>query len=182
MVEAYLLTGNSDKLKSARKAFKGKNAVLKQLGEDYPEIQASSSLEIARHTVKQAMEDYDKPVMREDHSMYLDAIPGFPGPYMSYFDQNTSAEKLLELLNGRERTGHFEISAVLGLASGNIKEYSFTVPIEIAEEIRGDERNWDRIMMLEGSGKTFAESSEESRLEIWNKNYRDIAEYLETIE
>ena len=181
MVEAYLLTGNSDKLKSAQKAFEATDIRLRQLDEDYPEIQASSSLKVARHTVKQAMKDYDKPVIREDHSMYLDSIPGFPGPYMSYFDQNIPAEKLLRLLRGRERTGHFEISAVLGLPNGDIKEYSFTVPIEIADEVRGDKRNWDRIMMLEGSDKTFAESSEESRLKIWNKNYRDIAEDLEEV-
>lgn len=181
MKEVYLLTGNSDKLEAARNAFEDTDIRLIQLDEDYPEIQASSSLEIARHTVKQAMKEYDKPVIREDHSMYLDSIPGFPGPYMSYFDQNIPADKLLELLEGRERTGHFEISAVLGLPSGEIKEYSFTVPIEIADEIRGDERNWDRVMMLEDSDKTFAESSEESRLEVWNKNYRDIAKDLETI-
>lgn len=176
--EVYLLTGNPDKLKSAEKAFEGTNVELKQLDEDYPEIQESSSLEVARHTVEQAMEEYDKPVIREDHSVYLDAVPGFPGPYMSYFDKNVPAERLLEILDGEERTGYFEIGAVLGLPNGEINEYEFRVPIEISEEIRGDERNWDRVMMLEGENETFAESSGESRLDIWNQNYRDIAEDL----
>lgn len=176
--EVYLLTGNPDKLKSAEKAFEGTNIELKQLDEDYPEIQASSSLEVARHTVEQAMEEYDKPVIREDHSVYLDAVPGFPGPYMSYFDKNVLAERLLEILEGEERTGYFEIGAVLGLPSGEIKEYEFRVPIEISKEMRGNERNWDSVMMLEGEDETFAESSGESRLGIWNQNYRDIADDL----
>jgi XTP/dITP diphosphohydrolase len=177
--KVYLLTGNPDKVRSARKAFEGTDIELKQLDEDYPEIQAESSLKIARNTVKQAMNEYDRPVIREDHSVYLDAVPGFPGPYMSYFDKKMPAEELLQLLEGEDRTGCFEIAAVLGLPNGEIKEYQFRVPIKIADKIRGDERNWDRVMMLEGEDETFAESSGESGLEIWNRNYRKIAEGLD---
>lgn len=176
--KVYLLTGNPGKVRSARKAFEGTGIELKQLDEDYSEIQASSSLEVARHTVKQAMKDYDKPVIREDHSVYLDAIPGYPGPYINYFDNKLSAENLLRLLDGEDRTGCFEIAAIVGLQNGEIKEYEFKVPIEISQEIRGSERNWDRVMMLEGEDETFAESSEKSRLEVWNQNYRRIAEEL----
>jgi XTP/dITP diphosphohydrolase len=176
--KVYLLTGNPDKVRSARKAFEGTDIELKQLDEDYPEIQAESSLKIARNTVKQAMNEYDRPVIREDHSVYLDAVPGFPGPYMSYFDKKMPAESLIQLLEGEDRTGYFEIAAVLGLPKGEIKEYEFKVPIEISDEIKGDERNWDGVMMLEGEDETFAESSEKSRLDVWNQNYRRIAEVL----
>jgi XTP/dITP diphosphohydrolase len=176
--EILLITGNNEKFKAAKQAFEGTNIELKQLDEDYTEIQASSSLEVAKHTVEQAIEEYDKPVIREDHSVYLDAVPGFPGPYMSYFDKNVPAERLLEILEGEERTGYFEIGAVLGLPNGEIKEYEFRVPIEISEEIRGKERNWDRILMLEDGDKTFAETESESRQNIWNRNFRKIAEEL----
>ncbi len=176
--KVFLLTGNPEKVKSARKAFEGTGIELEQLDKDYPEIQASSSLEVARHTVEQALEDYDRPVIREDHSVYLDAIPGFPGPYMSYFDSEISAETLLDILEDKPRTGYFEIVAVLGLPDGDIEEYKFRVPIEISEEIRGVGRNWDRVMKLEDGEKTFAESDVESRIEIWNQNYREIAEDL----
>lgn len=174
----YLITGNSDKVKAARKAFNATSIELEQLDRNYREIQAPSSLEVARHTVEQALQDCDGPIIREDHSVFLDAIPGFPGPYMSYFDQKLPAEKLLELLEGRERTGYFEISAVLGMPDGGMQEYSFRVPVEIAEEIRGDERNWDRALKLKGEDRTFAESSEDQRLDVWNQNFREIAEDL----
>lgn len=176
--KVYLLTGNSDKVRSAEKAFQNTCVELEQLSEDYPEIQAESSLKIAKHTVKQAMKEYDKPVVREDHSLYLDSIPGFPGPYMSYFNDKIPAEKLLQLLENKQRTGYFEVATVLGIPNGEIKEYQFRVPIEISEEIRGDQRNWDRIMMIENSEETFAESNEESRLNTWNQNYRKIAEEI----
>lgn len=176
--KVYLLTGNPDKVKSAREAFKETGIELEQLDECYTEIQADSSLKIARNTVKQATKDYDRAVIREDHSVYLDALPGFPGPYINYFDKKLPAEDLLKLLKGEDRTGYFEVAAVLGLPKGEIKEHQFRVPIEIADEIRGNERNWDRVMMLEGEDETFAESSVESRLSIWNRNYRKIAEEL----
>jgi len=175
----YLITSNSDKIKSAEKAFKKTSINLQQLDNDYREIQASNSLEIARNTVKQAMKDNEKPVIKEDHSMYLNAIPGFPGPYISYFDQKIPAEKLLELLDQEDdRTGYFEIGTVLGLPNGEIKEYEFQVPIKIAKEIKGNQRNWDRILMLKNENQTFAETENQSRLNTWNQNYRKIAEKL----
>ena len=174
----YILTSNSDKFESAKKAFKSSNIELRQLSKDYPEIQASNSLEIARHSVEQAMEEHDKPIVREDHSVYLDAVPGFPGPYMSYFDKNLPTEKLLQLLEGKERTGFFEIGTVLGRPNGEIKEYEFRVPIRISEEIRGNKGNWDKILMLEDKDQTFAQTSSESRTEIWNQNFRKIAEEI----
>ena len=174
----YLITGNSDKLSSAKKAFEETSIELKQSDKKYREIQASSSLEVARHTVERIIEDIDEPVIREDHSLYLDAVPGFPGPYISYFDREIPAEKLLKLIDGKKRTGYFEVGTVLGLPDGEIKEYQFTVPIKISDEIRGDNRNWDRVLMLQNSDKTFAESSSESRTEIWNQNFRKIAQEI----
>lgn len=97
MKKAYLITGNQDKLDSAEKAFESKGVELKQLEIDEPEIQASSSLEVARHTVEQVNQGLEAPVIREDHSLYLDAIQEFPGPYLSYFDKRLPAEKLLKL-------------------------------------------------------------------------------------
>lgn len=176
--KAFLITGNPEKLKFANKAFEQTNTQLEQIDPDYREIQASNSLEIARHTVENFIGEYDRPIIREDHSVYLDAVPGFAGPYMSYFDQKLPAERLLELLECEKRTGYFEIGTALGLPNGEIKEYEFRLPIEISEEIRGDEGNWDRVLMLKDAHKTFAESANENRLDIWNQNLRKIASEL----
>lgn len=85
----------------------------------------------------------------------------------------------MKLLEGeKDRSGYFEIGTVLGLPNGEIREYEFRVPIRIAKEIKGNQRNWDRVMMLKDSEKTFAESNNASRLDIWNQNYRKIAKEL----
>jgi non-canonical purine NTP pyrophosphatase (RdgB/HAM1 family) len=178
--KVYLITGNSEKLESARHAFKDTGLDLEQLDVDIPEVQADSSLEVARHTVEQVVDDYDVPVIREDHSVYLNAFPGFPGPYMSYFDQKLPVQKLLDMLEGADdRTGYFEISAVVGMPDNSLKEYSFQIPIEITEEPRGTQGNWNRVMKLPEKERTFSETDSSSRIEIWNQNYRRIAEDLE---
>lgn len=180
--KVYLITSNPDKVKSAENAFEDKNLELFRIENAEPEIQASSSLKIASHQVERALKGLDHPVIREDHSLYLDAISGFPGPYFSYFDNSIPAEKLLDIIEGEKRTGYFEIATVLGLPNGEIKEYEFKVPVEIAKEIRGYERNWDRVLMLKDSDKTFAESETGSRIEIWNKNFRKISEEISEYE
>ena len=176
--KVFLITGNPEKLYFARKAFEQTNIQLEQINPDYREVQASSSLEVARHTIEKFIGEYDRPIIREDHSLYLDGIPGFPGPYLSYFDERLDAEKLLELVEGKKRTGYFEVGTVLGLPNGEIKEYQFQVPIKISNKIRGNERNWDRILMLEDSNETFSGSNSGKRAEIWNQNLRRIIEKL----
>lgn len=177
-MEVLLITGNTDKVEAAEHAFKDSNLSVVQLEDNRSEIQASNSLEVARHRVKKAVENHDKPVIREDHSLYLDALPGFPGPYMSYFNDNLDAEELIKILEDQKRTGYFEIATVLGLPNGEIKEYEFEIPIRISKEIRGQEGNLDKVLMLRESDKTFAETDSESRIDIWNKNLRNIAKDL----
>ncbi len=180
-MKVYLVTGNSEKVKSAEKAFEDTNIELRQLRTSVPEIQASTSLKVARHTVEQICKQYNAPVIREDHSVYLNAIPGFPGPFMSYFNKNIPAKKLLKLLeNFDDRTGYFEIGTVLGLPNGEINEYEFRVPIKISKELKGNKRNWNQVLMLKEESKTFAESCSESRISIWNQNFRKIAEELDS--
>lgn len=177
-MKTYIITSNEDKLQAARKAFENTEIQLERFETEFPEIQASSSLEIARHAVEKVMDKVEAPIIREDHSLYLDAIPGFPGPYISYFDKKIEAKKLLELLEGKKRTGYFEVGTVLGLPNGKLKEYEVQVPIKISEEIKGDERNWDRVLMMRNENKTFAETDSEERLKEWNQNFRKIAEEL----
>lgn len=75
-------------------------------------------------------------------------------------------------------TLYFEIGTVLGLLNGEIKSYQFRVPIKISKEISGDQRNWDRLLMLKDLDKTFSQTSNEKRMDIWNKNFRKVAEEL----
>lgn len=177
--EIYIITKNKGKILAAQRVFSKFGIKVKNLEKEYPEIQADNSLEIAKFTAQQASQDFKVPVIREDHSLFINGLNGFPGPYTSYFDKMIPAEKILELLKGvKDRSGYFEIAAAYAKPTGEVKTFIFKVPIKISNEVRGMNRNWDKILMFPNSAKTFAEMTEEENLDIWDKNYEDIGKEI----
>ena len=178
-MKVNIITKNPSKIFTAENLFKKYNIETYFIEKDYPEIQADTSIEIARITAMQASKDLNIPVIREDHSFFLNAW-GVPGPYMNYFERKLSVEKLLKMMkNESDRTGYFEIATVYAEPNGNVKEYVFQIPIKIAFEEKGElQKNWDRVIQFENETRTFAEYPEEDRSEVWEKNYKAIAEEL----
>lgn len=176
----YLVTRNKDKLAAAQNAFGKSEIELHTVDKDYAEIQANNSLEIAKFTALEAAKDLHEPAIREDHSLFINALSGFPGPYTSYFDKKIPCETILELMkNAKDRNGYFEISAAIAYPDGEVKEFTYTVPIKIAHTAKGNHGNWDKILILEGTEETFAESPSSNRVHVWNKNFIKIKEYIE---
>ncbi len=175
----YLVTKNSGKLLAARSVFERHNIAIEPVNRGYPEIQANNSLEIARFTALQAAHELGAPAIREDHSLFINAL-GIPGPYTNYFEQKVPAQILLKILsNFSDRSGYFEVATVYAEPSEAIREYTFQVPIVFAIEERGNlQGGWNRIIMLAGETRTLAEYKEQERVHIWDKNYLAIAEYL----
>lgn len=174
-----IITKNPGKLMAAKNIFDKYKIEVNSIEKEYPEIQASSSLEIAKATALQAAKDFNVSVVREDHSLFFNAL-GIPGPYTNYIEKKMPVQKLLEIMKSQtDRTGYFEVATVYAEPDGSTKEYVFNVPIRLAEEERGDlQTGWARIIMLQDEKRTIAEYSEEERLDIWNKNYKAIAEWM----
>ena len=174
-----MITGNSGKLLAAQDAFKPFGITVKQISNGYPEIQAKSCIEVAKYTALEAVKEFSAPVIREDHSLFIHALGGFPGPYTNYFDKTISAELLLKMLSGfQDRSAHMELAAALAVPGNEVFEFVYSVPLKISQNIKGSVRNWDRVLMLEDGDKTFAEGSESSRVGVWEKNYIGIAKKL----
>ena len=178
-IEIHLVTKNPGKILAAQKAFSKYNIKVKQISKEYPEIQGMNSAEIAKYTAIEAAKENNVIALREDHSLYISALSGFPGPYTNYFDKTMPVETLLKMLSNFEnRDAEMELSAALAFPTGKVKEFSYRVPLKLAEKPKGNKRNWDKILMLKDKNKTFAESNEEDNVDVWIKNYEEIAEYL----
>jgi len=177
MKTIYLLTKNKGKLLAAKDVFSRYKIEVKMLDKEYPEIQANTSLEIARHTALTAAKEFNVPVIREDHSLFINEL-GFPGPYTKYIESKLPAEKLIKILKD-DFGGYFEIAAVYAEPKGFTKEFIFRVPIKISKEIKGTKGNWDRVLMLADSNKTLSEQTEEENINVWNKNFVEIAKFLD---
>ena len=175
----YLITKNKGKIFVVQKAFSKFGIEVKNIPKEYPEIQADTSKEIAKFTAVQASKEFNVLAIREDHSLFIKHLSGFPGPYTNYFNRKMPVDKLLELMkNAKDRTAYMEVAAAYAEPNGKVKEFVFQVPLKISNKIKGSERNWDRVLMLADSEKTFAQTNEEDNVDIWNRNYISIAEEL----
>lgn len=179
MKQVYLLTGNQGKIAAANLTFKKYGVEVLPLALDIPEIQADTSQEVATYTAKEAFAQTHKPVIREDHSFFIDEL-GIPGPFMAYMDKKVSVEQLMKILDGLEsRDGHFELAATYVDEDGGLHEFNYKVPIEFAREPRGDDKQrWERLIKFKDDDRVFAEYPESERAAVWTKNYEQIAQLI----
>lgn len=175
----HLVTKNPSKLQAAKNAFAGYSINLLPVEKDYPEIQAESSLEIARFTVRQAAKDLSAPALREDHSLFIHAL-GIPGPYTSYMEKRVKPNKLLKIIKClKDNTGHFEVATVYAEPNRKTFEYTFQVPITLGREVKGkNPHGWNGLIRLYNEKRAITEYPEEERLSIWNEGYKAVAKHI----
>lgn len=175
-----IITKNPGKLLAAKDVFSKFGIKVKQIKKEFPEIQADSSLKIARYLALQAAKELKIPVVREDHSLFINAL-GIPGPYTSFIEKHLSVNKLLSILKTqKDRSGYFEIATVYAKPNALIKEYVYRVPVFFEKEIKvPDPRGgWNGIIRLVDEKRTLTEYPERERLHIWGKNYISLAKFL----
>ncbi len=178
MEKIYLISKNKVKIASAQSVFNKYGIELIPLEKDYPEIQADTSLEIARTAALQAAKEVNSPAIREDHSLYIHSL-GIPGPYTHYIEKMLPVQKLLKLINQFEdRTGHFEAAIVYAEPNGKTFEYVFHVPVKFSKEIKGDSPAWDNILMMEDETRTFSEYPQTGRINYWTKGHEEVVKYI----
>lgn len=172
----YLLTKNKGKLLAAQKIFDEFEIQIGSIDKKFPEIQESTSIEIAKFSTEAAAKKFNVPVLKEDHGLYIEALQYFPGPFTAFFDKNMDVEILLKLLeNFDNRNAEMELAASLTIPDKGTYESVYRVPLEISKEVQGDKRNWDKVLRLRGETRTFAEATEEDNVDIWTENYKKLA-------
>lgn len=178
-MKIYLVTRNTGKLLAAKSAFDKYGIEIQNVEKDYPEIQADTSLEIAKFTAIEAAKEMGFPAVREDHSLFIHAL-GIPGPYTNYNEKRISAVKLAELINLLgDNTGHFEVATVLAYPYGETFEHVFQVPMTFGKEPKGDNpKGWNGLLRLNNEERAITEYPETERLYIWNQGYEAVAKHL----
>ena len=176
----YLVTQNKGKLAAAERSFAPYGIQLSTVNKDYPEIQADTSIEIARAGALAAAQELGAPAIREDHSLCIRHL-GVPGPYMQYVERRWPPNKLLELLkDASDRSGYFELGAVYAEPDGFTKECSYTVDIRVKDqEVVPDPRGgWDGLLALAGEERAFTEYPESERYHAWSQNFDALAAFV----
>ncbi|MCL5091119.1 MAG: hypothetical protein M1514_03860 [Patescibacteria group bacterium] len=179
-----VITKNKGKIKIVEHVFPKYGIEFEFIDKEYPEIQAATSKEIAEYTVIQASNELEIPVLREDASLYINAL-GFPGPFTAFFENMAPPEKLLEILKPfKDRSGYFECAISFAEQKKPPVTFVERYDIEINETLAGDQvfvKPYDKILKFKGETRTFAEYPYEERIPIWAKYYEKMAEYIASL-
>ncbi|MCH5353866.1 MAG: hypothetical protein J1E06_10450 [Acutalibacter sp.] len=171
------LSSNPDKKRQVQRIFEGSEISLSFVDNNEPEIQGENSREIALFAAQKYAMEHQVITVREDHSLYLNYLYPFPGPYLAYFDRKMEVDKLLQIYeNATDRTGFFLLEAAVAFPNGIMRCYSHKVPIKLATAKSDGEGNFDRILILENEDLTFAEKKNLTipSSPIWAQNYVNI--------
>ncbi len=96
------ITGNDVKLQVARQVMQGSGILVRQEKLRPPEIQSSRVEEVAEYSALWASERLNRPIAVMDAGFYIEALNGFPGPFIKYVNEWFSAEDYLHLMQGKE--------------------------------------------------------------------------------
>ena len=96
------VTGNWAKIESAKHALEPLGFEVDNIKMETPEIQAEDVIEVSKYSAKWAAEKLNKPVLKNDSGLFVNALKGFPGVYTHYADDTIGEDGLLKLMDGLE--------------------------------------------------------------------------------
>ena len=180
MNKISFITTNNFKFKQFTDRVKIKDISFEQLPIETPEIQSVNNREVAEFSAKWAADKFNIPVLKEDVGMYLHALGGFPGPYLSQVEKWIKSEGYLKLLTGEtDRTAHWEYA--IAYCEPGSDPVSFYVQDEgiISTEIKG-EAGWftDKIFIQNNQTKTIGELLHDDAYIRKEDHYDQLKEYL----
>lgn len=170
-------TGNPHKFKYGQEKIKTYGIDLIQKQVDVPEIQSTSSREIALAKAKSAFDVIKQPLVVNDASWSILALRGFPRPYMSSVETWLSTQDFLRLMQGHKNR-QINLTEVLVYTDGErtqVFEDTVDGQILLSPDGESDFKSLDPIVSFRSDNKSLSHSralgldSLENKLKIWNK-------------
>ncbi len=180
-MKIYYITGNSKKIEKARILCADTKVEIEQLEIETPEIQGVDSSEIAKFSAKFAGEKVKKPVVKLDVSFHVNALKGFPGPFVKYINNWLSPQDILEMMEGKEDRSCYWEDSLAFYNNGQIEVFTAKEEGTLAFEAKG-ENGWgmDTIFIPKGQNKTKGELTDEERIKICaNGHWEKFIDYVE---
>jgi non-canonical purine NTP pyrophosphatase (RdgB/HAM1 family) len=153
------ITGNAGKVKQFNKYL---SIQLDHQKLDLDEIQSLDSNEVIQHKVKQAYLKIKKTVLVDDTSVIISVLGKLPGPFVKWFLEGMSPEKLCHLVDQYpDRSATATVS--VGLYDGkSLKVFKGSIKGQVANAPKGlGGMGWDNVFIPNGYKKTRAEMDEE---------------------
>ena len=181
MNEITIVTSNTERFKIFEKTVAPFGVTVKQTKLKLDEIQSNNLEEIAIRKGLDAAKQLGAPCVVEDTEFRIEALNGFPGPFMRYAQEQLKEEKLLMLMKGEtNRRCVSRNILVYAEPKGFTKTFECLVEFEILKQGRGEylRKNWDRVLMLKETGKTLAEYAPSEPITQWSKGYIEFGKWF----
>ncbi len=182
--QIIFVTGNSYKFEVAQKSLEGSSVELIQQKLDTPEIQSTSVEEVASYSAKWASEKLGQPVAVTDAGYFIEALSGFPGPYIKYINQWLTADDIVNLMEGKPNRKVIAKDCLAYCEPGKepvtFTKESFGTISEKPEKI-DDSSPIDEVFIPEGFDKPQTLIPKRDMINFWAKgddNWKKLANYL----
>lgn len=178
----HFITKNKNKFNYASSFF-SKDFKLVQLDEDTPEIQAENNATVAENSALWAANKFKVPVIKEDVGLYVNALKGFPGPYLSYVEKKIEAKGFLSLLlNIEDRSAYWNYS--IAYCEPNSIPVSFTAVQHgtISKEAKGVSGYFtDKIFVSGNENRTISQLLDTNEYKRKTEHYKRLNDYLKKL-
>lgn len=181
MKQVTYITGNKAKIESARYALEPLGFVVDNIKMETPEIQADDVVEVSKYSAKWAAEKLNKPVLKNDSGLFVNAFKGFPGAYTHYVEDTLGEDGLLKLMEKIEdRTAYFKESIAYCEPGKEPVVFVGVTKGKIDTKKSGTNGwSWDYIFIPEGETEPLACFEDEKKWSFWSQDaYKELAEYL----
>lgn len=190
--EIIFVTGNKYKFQVAQRSLTSSGFKLVQKKLETPEIQSDSVEKVAAFSARWTADILKKPVAVSDGGCYIEALNGFPGPFIKYINKWLSASDLLNLMREKKNRRVFWRDCLAYCEPGK-KPKTFICDFESGiiakkpgtQKYRRDYGWIDTLFILKGYSKPLSEWPDKEYLNFWSSpiNYDSwlrLAKYLKS--
>lgn len=169
------ITSNNHKIESAKNHLEKFGIEIEVGAVKLQEIQSLDIEEVAVDKAKKAFEIIKNPLFVNDSGWYIEALNGFPGPFMSYINGWFSPEDFLNLVKPYRDKKVVLKQIIVYIDSKNLKIFSHDAEGVFLENVQGEGRSSDRVISLSGDGVSLAQKHKmgnfkiESEEELWKE-------------
>ncbi|MBQ9019118.1 MAG: RdgB/HAM1 family non-canonical purine NTP pyrophosphatase [Bacilli bacterium] len=182
MKKITYVTGNIAKIESARQVLEPLGFEIDNVKIETPEIQANDVVDVSKYSAKWAANELNRPVLKNDSGLFVEALNGFPGVYTHYVDDTLGEDGLLKLMDGiNNRKAYFKEAIAYCEPGGEPLVFEGITKGEIDTKKSGTYGwSWDFVFIPDGENQTLACFPDEKRWKFWSQDaYRELAKYLE---
>lgn len=179
------LTSNPLKFKIAERYFENIGGYeLVQHSFKVPETQDDSCESIARESATYAAKELDEPCVAMDAGFYIEALNGFPGPFVKYINQWLNEEQILKMVDKTDsRSAYFIDALAIGFPDGSAQVFSHKTYGKLANVGEYQASDWpvNSLFIPNGYSKPLGSMSDDEQVEFWsheNQNWEELVEFL----